>query len=61
LTLISKNEVQTYEITAPAPEKIRGWYWEIMSTGETGGWYYSSAQAMAKGRARVDEINKANS
>lgn len=47
-----------YEVKAPAPEKLRGWYWELKSTFESGGPYRTSREAESACESYLKSIGK---
>lgn len=49
------GDFNVYEVTAPAPEPKRGWYWELTRTYESAG-PYSYDEAVSKGRDRAKEV-----
>lgn len=48
---------EVYEVKAPAPEKLRGWMWELTGTRESAG-PYSYDDAVEAGRKRAKEVGK---
>lgn len=55
------EDFSVYEVISPAPDHLRGWYWELKSTYESAGPYTGQGayhKAVAAGRARTEEVKK---